>query len=148
MPTDFIRAPLSSSLSTGMLAKHARPKKQPFRKYLEKDGDGGLVDGCGVACGVRVFQKGGPYIKSLAIRWEPLAIDLNSTPSRFTSGGKHHSTMFPVSTMSTAMIRSSVRHEVKRSPSLPNVKGTHQTQETPTTVPSNTSQSHTDEQGS
>ena len=32
MPTDFIRAPRSSSLSTGMLAKQARPKKGPFRK--------------------------------------------------------------------------------------------------------------------
>ncbi|KAB1276451.1 hypothetical protein Cadr_000008478 [Camelus dromedarius] len=32
MPTDFIRAPRSNSLSTGMLAKQARPKKGPFRK--------------------------------------------------------------------------------------------------------------------
>lgn len=29
--------------------------------------------------------SGHTYIKSLAIRWEPLAIDLNSTPSKFMS---------------------------------------------------------------
>ena len=35
------------------------------------------------------------HMKSLVIRWEPLAIDLNSTPSRLMSWGKHHSTIFP-----------------------------------------------------
>lgn len=38
----------------------------------------------------------GTYIKSLVTRWEPLAIDLNSTPSRLMSWGRHHSTIFPV----------------------------------------------------
>lgn len=35
-------------------------------------------------------------MKSDWILWDPLAIDLNSTPSRSISWGKHHSTMFPV----------------------------------------------------
>lgn len=39
---------------------------------------------------------GNTYIKSLAILWEPLAMALNSTPSRLMSWGRHHSTMFPV----------------------------------------------------
>lgn len=39
--------------------------------------------------------KGKTHMKSLVIRWEPLAMDLNSTPSRLTSWGRHHSTMFP-----------------------------------------------------
>lgn len=39
--------------------------------------------------------KGNTHMKSLVIRWEPLAMDLNSTPSKFMSWGRHHSTMFP-----------------------------------------------------
>lgn len=35
-------------------------------------------------------------MKSDWILWDPLAIDLNSTPSRSISCGKHHSTMLPV----------------------------------------------------
>lgn len=35
------------------------------------------------------------HMKSLVIRWEPLAMDLNSTPSRLMSWGRHHSTIFP-----------------------------------------------------
>lgn len=33
----------------------------------------------------RTVFGGSAYMKSLVIRWEPLAIDLNSTPSRFMS---------------------------------------------------------------
>lgn len=39
--------------------------------------------------------RGKTHMKSLVIRWEPLAMDLNSTPSRLMSWGRHHSTMFP-----------------------------------------------------
>lgn len=35
-------------------------------------------------------------MKSDWILWDPLAIDLNSTPSRSMSCGKHHSTILPV----------------------------------------------------
>lgn len=38
---------------------------------------------------------GSTYMKSLVIRWEPLAIDLNSTPSKLMSWGRHHSIIFP-----------------------------------------------------
>lgn len=44
-----------------------------------------------------VGAKGNTYMKSLVIRWEPLAMDLNSTPSKLMSWGRHHSTMFPAS---------------------------------------------------
>lgn len=35
------------------------------------------------------------YMKSVVTRWEPLAMALNSTPSRSMSLGRHHSSMFP-----------------------------------------------------
>lgn len=38
------------------------------------------------------------HMKSDWTLWDPLAIDLNSTPSRSMSCGKHHSTMFPAET--------------------------------------------------
>lgn len=44
----------------------------------------------------RRLQFRSTYMKSDWILWDPLAIDLNSTPSRSISWGKHHSTMFPV----------------------------------------------------
>lgn len=34
-------------------------------------------------------------MKSVVTRWEPLAMALNSTPSRSMSLGRHHSSMFP-----------------------------------------------------
>lgn len=34
-------------------------------------------------------------MKSVVTRWEPLAMALNSTPSRSMSFGRHHSSMFP-----------------------------------------------------
>lgn len=37
------------------------------------------------------------HMKSVVTRWEPLAMALNSTPSRSMSLGRHHSSMFPVS---------------------------------------------------
>lgn len=36
-------------------------------------------------------------MKSVLTRWEPLAMALNSTPSRSMSLGRHHSSMLPVS---------------------------------------------------
>lgn len=36
------------------------------------------------------------HMKSVVTRWEPLAMALNSTPSRSMSLGRHHSSMFPV----------------------------------------------------
>ena len=36
MPTDFIRAPLSTSLATDMFAKQARPYSLPCLKYLQR----------------------------------------------------------------------------------------------------------------
>ena len=42
MPTDFIRAPLSTSLATDMFAKQARPYSLPCRKYLQRAMDGGM----------------------------------------------------------------------------------------------------------
>ncbi|TNN55151.1 hypothetical protein EYF80_034596 [Liparis tanakae] len=41
-------------------------------------------------------QTDGPYMKSVVTRWEPLAMALNSTPSRSMSLGRHHSSMFPI----------------------------------------------------
>lgn len=35
-------------------------------------------------------------MKSVVTRWEPLAMALNSTPSRSMSLGRHHSSMFPI----------------------------------------------------
>lgn len=37
-------------------------------------------------------------MKSVVTRWEPLAMALNSTPSRSMSLGRHHSSMFPTTT--------------------------------------------------
>lgn len=37
-----------------------------------------------------------PHMKSVLTRWEPLAMALNSTPSRSMSLGRHHSSMFPI----------------------------------------------------
>lgn len=53
-----------------------------------------------------VGAKGNTHMKSLVIRWEPLAMDLNSTPSKLMSWGRHHSTMFPASYTQTSSWKS------------------------------------------
>jgi len=42
-----------------------------------------------------VIQLRPTHMKSDWILWDPLAMDLNSTPSKSISWGKHHSTMLP-----------------------------------------------------
>ena len=53
------------------------------------------------------------HMKSDWTLWDPLAMDLNSTPSRSMSCGKHHSTMFPAETggqVKTKSLRERAQH--------------------------------------
>lgn len=54
------------------------------------------------------------YMKSVVTRWEPLAMALNSTPSRSMSLGRHHSSMFPVTHTQTSVRKHTYTRDVRR----------------------------------